>query len=245
MVSRQVAMAASSVVLKGVTPAILRWMVTRGMRVASASDLTVKPDVVSALVTVLATATVYAAGGLSIRITVVPIWAVVYSCRRPHPPERACQLLRVNRAVNWPSCATLSHMDSPLESARRFTEFVAIALEAERGAARLTVDELAARSGVPVRTLYRVLHAERSIDVAQLQMLANAFGVTPADIAMQAQSRMDRADRAAGGRRRDDPPSPPDPPGLSAMLGRVRGLPGISPKALKSLEDQIREDFYN
>jgi transcriptional regulator with XRE-family HTH domain len=74
-----------------------------------------------------------------------------------------------------------------------FTEYVARSLDAERSAARLTVDELAERSGVAKRTLYRILNAERDISIAQLAQLAPVFGLRPSDIFADAERRMNRA----------------------------------------------------
>lgn len=85
----------------------------------------------------------------------------------------------------------------------RYTEFVAMALEAERGAARLSIGELAARSGVPERTLARVLHAERDITVAQVYDLALAFGLRPSDIFNDAEKRMVRQQSSTGDQRQD------------------------------------------
>jgi transcriptional regulator with XRE-family HTH domain len=73
-----------------------------------------------------------------------------------------------------------------------FTGYVAMALEAERGAARLSIEALADQSGVPLRTLYRVLHAERDINVEQLAQLARVFGIEPAEIIVEAQRRRAR-----------------------------------------------------
>lgn len=74
-----------------------------------------------------------------------------------------------------------------------FTEYVGRALDAERVAARLTVDELAERSGVAKRTLYRVLNAERDISIRQLAQLAPVFGLKPSDVFADAERRMIRA----------------------------------------------------
>lgn len=82
-----------------------------------------------------------------------------------------------------------------MNDGRVFTEYVALTLEAERAAARLTVEQLAEQSGISVRTLYRVLHAERDISVAQIAALAGVFDMLPSEIAAEAQRRMDRAHR--------------------------------------------------
>lgn len=74
-----------------------------------------------------------------------------------------------------------------------FTEYVGRALDAERSAARLTVEELAELSGVPKRTLYRVLNAERDITIRQLAMIAPVFRLQPSDIFADAERRMVRA----------------------------------------------------
>ena len=56
---------------------------------------------------------------------------------------------------------------------------VAKAISAERGATGLTIKELSKKSGIPERTLVRLLKSEREIKVNQLEKLADAFGITP------------------------------------------------------------------
>lgn len=69
------------------------------------------------------------------------------------------------------------------------------ALAAERSAAHLTIKELAEKSGVPERTLIRVLKNERNINVIQVAQLANALGVYPHEIIESAERFVERAER--------------------------------------------------
>ena len=54
---------------------------------------------------------------------------------------------------------------------------LAAQVRAEMGAARLSTRALARASGVPERTLARLISGERTIDVAQLDMLCRALDV--------------------------------------------------------------------
>lgn len=74
-----------------------------------------------------------------------------------------------------------------------FTEYVARVLDAERVAHRLSVDDLATSSGIPRRTLYRILNAERDINVHQMEQLAAVFNTPPSAIFAEAERRMARA----------------------------------------------------
>lgn len=78
-------------------------------------------------------------------------------------------------------------------------EAVAKAISAERGAAGMTIKELAEKSGVPERTLIRLLKAERDIKVDQLAALADVFGITPAALIAEAQKyqKREEAQKAA------------------------------------------------
>jgi transcriptional regulator with XRE-family HTH domain len=51
-------------------------------------------------------------------------------------------------------------------------------VKAERAASGMTVDELAAASGIPVRSLVRYLNFERSVDLALVDKLAAGLGLS-------------------------------------------------------------------
>ncbi|MDF2805434.1 MAG: hypothetical protein K0S43_380 [Cellulosimicrobium sp.] len=78
-------------------------------------------------------------------------------------------------------------------------EAVARALQAERAIAGLTVRQLAAKSGMPERSLMRVLQAEREIKVKQVAELAAAFEIYPHEILEQAELILARQDRREDG----------------------------------------------
>ena len=67
---------------------------------------------------------------------------------------------------------------------------LAAQLRAEMGAARVSTRALAKDSGVPERTLARLVSGERSIDVAQLDMLSRALGITMAAMLAKAEERV-------------------------------------------------------
>lgn len=75
-------------------------------------------------------------------------------------------------------------------------EAVARAINAERGAANLTIKQLAEKSGIPERTLIRILKAERDIKVDQLAMLADAFGITPSQLVQESENLQSRDSEA-------------------------------------------------
>ena len=54
---------------------------------------------------------------------------------------------------------------------------LAATLRAERAVKRMTIDNLASQSGIPKRTLIRLLLAERTINVEHLNSLADALQV--------------------------------------------------------------------
>lgn len=74
-------------------------------------------------------------------------------------------------------------------------EAVAKAISAERSIADLTVRELAAASGIPERSLMRVLTAERDIKVNQVADLAAALRVYPHEILEHAEQILARSRR--------------------------------------------------
>lgn len=75
-------------------------------------------------------------------------------------------------------------------------EATAKAIAAERSAAGLTIKELSEKSGVPERTLIRMLKNERDIKVTQIAQLSEVFGINPHELIEEAEKFVDRADRA-------------------------------------------------
>jgi transcriptional regulator with XRE-family HTH domain len=80
---------------------------------------------------------------------------------------------------------------------------VAATLRAERAASDLTLTALVARSGVPERTLVRLLKGERTARVDQIHHLAAAFGVDPGYIMNEAERRLREAQRSTKPNDRD------------------------------------------
>jgi transcriptional regulator with XRE-family HTH domain len=78
------------------------------------------------------------------------------------------------------------------------TDAVVAQIRAEMAIARLSVRTLAQKSGVPERTLARLMSGERTLDVAQFERLTNALDVPMATILARAEERM-RADRVGNG----------------------------------------------
>jgi transcriptional regulator with XRE-family HTH domain len=69
---------------------------------------------------------------------------------------------------------------------------MAAQIRAEMGAARMTVRTLAQKSGIPERTLSRLVSGERTIDVAQLDMICKALTLPMIDLFMRAEERLRR-----------------------------------------------------
>lgn len=65
-------------------------------------------------------------------------------------------------------------------------------LHAEREAQRMTLDDLASRSGVPKVTLQRYLAGSREIRVDALDQICRALGLPIGEMATRAQARYDR-----------------------------------------------------
>lgn len=66
---------------------------------------------------------------------------------------------------------------------------VTVEIRAERAAQLLTIEELAARSGVPYSTLRRKLAGERAFGLDEIDLLATALGVGLDEIFRRAKSR--------------------------------------------------------
>ena len=62
-------------------------------------------------------------------------------------------------------------------------------VRAEMGVTRMTARALSKASGIPERTLARLVSGERSIDVAQLDMISRAFGLSMATLLQRAEAR--------------------------------------------------------
>ena len=82
------------------------------------------------------------------------------------------------------------------------------AIGAERDIAGMTVRELAAASGIPERSLMRVLQAERDIKVNQVAAIALALGIYPHELIETAENLLARERRGPVGlvtTKRDEP----------------------------------------
>ncbi|NUP33633.1 MAG: helix-turn-helix transcriptional regulator [Streptomycetaceae bacterium] len=76
---------------------------------------------------------------------------------------------------------------------------VAAELRAERGRARVTIDELAAKTrGVSRGTLMKVLNGQVTADVTQLDAICRALGVRVIDIFLRAEEALAAAQREPG-----------------------------------------------
>lgn len=83
-------------------------------------------------------------------------------------------------------------------------EATAKAIAAERSAAGLTIKELSEKSGVPERTLIRMLKNERDIKVTQIAQLAEVFGINPHELIEEAEKFIARAARVYEARERQN-----------------------------------------
>ena len=75
------------------------------------------------------------------------------------------------------------------------THAVAKALAAQRVIAGVTICRLAEASGIPERTLSRLLSGDAEIKVAQLGALARVLGSTTSEIVVEGERILDRAER--------------------------------------------------
>lgn len=82
-------------------------------------------------------------------------------------------------------------------------EATAKAIAAERSAAGLTIKELSEKSGVPERTLIRMLKNERDIKVTQIAQLAEVFGINSHELIEEAEKFIARAARVYEARERE------------------------------------------
>ena len=114
-------------------------------------------------------------------------------------------------------------------------EATARAIAAERAISGLTVRELAARAGIPERSLMRVLQAEREIKVVQVAQLAEAFDIHPHEILERAEVILARAER--------------DRPALEATVHAFPSRPSVAgttvaePRVIAAMEDYDGEDL--
>lgn len=72
-------------------------------------------------------------------------------------------------------------------------EAMAAVIRGEMGAQRVTWRELAARSGIPERTLARLLKPERDMNLDHLFAIAEALGRPAGDLMREAEDRRDRS----------------------------------------------------
>lgn len=103
-------------------------------------------------------------------------------------------------------------------------EATAKALQAARAVSGLTFEELSAKSGVPVQTIYRIFGAKRDIKLPQLYALAQALGITVVELMEDAERIRQRARRA------DDIASNPDLYDLAANQDENKELEAETPR---------------
>lgn len=103
-------------------------------------------------------------------------------------------------------------------------EAVSKAIASERAIAGMTVKELSEKSGVPERSLMRVLQAEREIKVNQLAQIAAGLDIYPHEIVESAENILDRESRRGTKLRAVENPSEPptkfDPEALGLAAQR-------------------------
>lgn len=71
---------------------------------------------------------------------------------------------------------------------------IAVTVRAERAAAGMTQQELAKRSGVTYGSVRRIEDGTRVADIAQVNRLASAFGMTLTEFLQLAQRRIPKED---------------------------------------------------
>lgn len=88
---------------------------------------------------------------------------------------------------------------SPTDPSTGLNAAVAAELRAEQGRQKITVPALAEIADVPYGSLRRYLNADRHIDVAVLDALASALGLTATDVIRAAQERLSQAPAGKAG----------------------------------------------
>lgn len=115
-------------------------------------------------------------------------------------------------------------------------EATSMAIAAERSAAHMTIKELAEKSGVPERTLIRLLKNERNINVMQVAQIANAVGIYPHELIESAERFLERDKRhqrmgaSADDQLADDIASNPDLYDLAANQDENKELEAETPR---------------
>lgn len=99
-------------------------------------------------------------------------------------------------------------------------EALAKAVNAERGAAGMTIKELAEKTGISERTLIRLLNSERDIRVNQLAAFAKVFNITPVKLVEEAEDFKTRAEQ----------PTHWDISSLGGAMAQLRAKAGWKPK---------------
>lgn len=74
-----------------------------------------------------------------------------------------------------------------------FNDAVAAQLRAERAIARITIDELVARTGISKSSILRYLNGDRDITLNTVATIAKAIGVPHLSVLAAAESRVDEA----------------------------------------------------
>ena len=77
-------------------------------------------------------------------------------------------------------------MSAELPHAKGLNGAVVRQVKAERAASGMTVDELAATSGIPVRSLVRYLNFERALSLEMVDKLAVGLGLSAATLLTRA-----------------------------------------------------------
>ena len=108
-------------------------------------------------------------------------------------------------------------------------EATAKALQAARAVSGLTFEELSAKSGVPVQTIYHIFGAKRDIKLPQLYALAQALGITVVELMEDAERIRQRA-RRADEQLADDIASNPDLYDLAANQDENKELEAETPR---------------
>ena len=135
---------------------------------------------------------------------------------------------------------------------------VAAELRAERGAQKITVEALAQRSGVPKRTLLRLLNAERGIAMEPLTAIAGALNVPVSLVVSRAEERLEREVAADVDQEHpafDKPMSGPAPEGSAGASApavpigsgrRVVSLPpGVAEEAAaQHVDDDVEAEMW-
>lgn len=92
--------------------------------------------------------------------------------------------------MDTPRCQTKGRDTQMDYTPEQYTSAVAAQLRAERGASKMTIHELAEKSGVMEQSLQRYLNEKRDIPIPVLYQICSGLGVSVHEVIRRAEARL-------------------------------------------------------